>query len=196
MTHWFPADGLAWRTLLFAASFEFGLGLVAWGIGKLIGVDVTQTALVSLRGMMTGVVATLPMLIVLACLLRWSIGPIAELAAKTRHFAQKFLAPCGIIGLAVISIGAGVGEEMLTRGLIHTVALEYFSPIVALLLTGFVFGLMHPVSISYVAIAGVIGVFLGVVWRNSGPDLAAPIVAHSLYDFVALMVLCRRNNSV
>ena len=84
-----------------------------------------------------------------------------------------------------------MGEEVLTRGLLHTFALNHLAPIVALLVTGIVFGLMHPISTSYVAIAGLIGVYLGWVWQISGPDLIAPAIAHALYDFVALLVLCR-----
>ena len=124
-------------------------------------------------------------------LLRWPIGPLGRLVDKTRHMARMFLAPCGIVGLAVVALGAGVGEEVLTRGLLHTFALNHLAPIVALLVTGIVFGLMHPISTSYVAIAGLIGVYLGWVWQISGPDLIAPAIAHALYDFVALLVLCR-----
>ncbi|MEZ5326813.1 MAG: CPBP family intramembrane glutamic endopeptidase [Verrucomicrobiales bacterium] len=197
---WLPADCLAWRTLVFVAGFELGLGGVAWGVGSVAGIDVLQSAQLSARGVVIGTLATVPLLLMLVCMLRWPMGPLARLVDKTRHMALMFLAPCGIVGLAIVALAAGVGEEMLTRGLIHTFALEHLSSIVALLVTGLVFGLMHPISRSYVLVAGLIGVYLGWVWRISGPDLVAPAIVHALYDFVALVVLCRgtavRQNSL
>ena len=173
---------------MFTAGFEFGLGAIAWAVGNVIGIDVFQSARFSANGL--GILATAPLLLMLCCLLRWPIGPLGRLVDKTRNMARMFLAPCGIVGLAIVAVGAGVGEEILTRGLLHTFVLNHLAPIVALLVTGIVFGLMHPISTSYVAIAGLIGVYLGWVWQISGPDLIAPVVAHALYDFVALLVLC------
>lgn len=188
---WLPADGLAWRTLLFTAGFEFGLGLVAWATGRFVGIDVLQSVQFSANGFVIGILATVPLLVMLCCLLRWPSGPLGKLVDKTRHIARTFLAPCGIVGLAVVALGAGVGEEMLTRGLLHTFALKHLAPSVALLVTGIVFGLMHPISTSYVAITGLIGIYLGWVWQISGPNLIAPAIGHALYDFIALLVLCR-----
>ena len=189
---WLPSDPSAWRTLIVAATFEFGLGAAAWAGGHLLGVDTLKTARFTRDGVAIGVVATIPLLLALVCMMRWPLGPFARLIEHTRYFAQTFLAPCGIIGLGIIAIGAGVGEELLTRGLIHTFALRHLDPILALVITGVVFGLMHPISPAYVAVAGVIGIYLGIVWQYSGPDLVAPVAAHALYDFVALLVLCRR----
>ena len=175
---------------MLAAGFEFGLGAVAWGIGYISGIDVLDSARYTIKGMVAGVMATIPLLVGLLFLLRWPVGPFADLVDKTRHFARMFLAPCGVFGLGVIAIGAGIGEEMLTRGLIHTFALQHMTPFPALILAGVIFGLMHPISSIYVVVAGVIGIYLGIVWQASGPDLVAPIVAHALYDFIALLVLC------
>ena len=43
---------------------------------------------------------------------------------------------------------------------------------------------------TYGVLAALIGVYLGWVWLASG-NLLAPVVAHALYDFVALVVLVR-----
>jgi membrane protease YdiL (CAAX protease family) len=194
---WFPVDGFAWRTLAFAAGFELGLGVIAGLVGWPLGIDVLETARFSWKAVAAGAVATIPMLLALVCMLRWPVGPLAGLVEKMRHFTQNFLSPCGIIGLACISISAGVGEEVLTRGFIHTLALRHMPQIPALIATGLVFGLMHPISRAYITIAAIIGVYLGLVWMlspagaGSGPDLAAPVTAHALYDFVALMVLSK-----
>ena len=187
---WFPSDGFAWRTLVFAAAFELGLGALAWGAGLVIGVDTLETARFSFKGLLIGALATAPLIAALACLIRWPVGPFEELLRTMRTFAQTFLAPCGIVGLALVSLCAGLGEEILIRGLVHTLALQHVPPVLALIATAAVFGLMHPISRTYVVVAAVIGVYLGAIWRISGPDLAAPFLCHAVYDFVALMVLC------
>ena len=52
------------------------------------------------------------------------------------------------------------------------------------------FGLLHPITPTYVAIAALLGAYLGAVWLATG-NLLTVIVAHALYDFVAL-VICPR----
>ena len=55
------------------------------------------------------------------------------------------------------------------------------------------FGLAHCLSVTYVVFATVLGVFLGWLYLATG-DLVAPIVAHALYDFIALLVLVRKRD--
>lgn len=195
MVHWLPRDGFAWRTLLLAAGFELGLGVAAWAAGRCIGVDVLETARPSVRGVFLGVGAAIPMLLGLAWLLLRPPAALRGLLDTVEEFTRTFLKPCGIIGLALISLSAGIGEEVLTRGLIQALALQHMPPPVALCVTGVLFGLMHPVSRAYVAIAALIGVHLGLAWVLSGPDLTVPVVAHALYDFIALLVLGRNQAS-
>jgi membrane protease YdiL (CAAX protease family) len=60
----------------------------------------------------------------------------------------------------------------------------------AVALASAVFGLLHAITPTYAILATVMGAYLGVVWIASG-NLLAPIVAHALYDFVALVWLLR-----
>jgi len=52
------------------------------------------------------------------------------------------------------------------------------------------FGAAHWLTLSYALLAGVIGVYLGVVFLLT-ENLLIPITAHALYDVVALSVLAR-----
>jgi membrane protease YdiL (CAAX protease family) len=65
------------------------------------------------------------------------------------------------------------------------------SPIIGLLLASFLFGLAHALSKLYFAFAIAVGMFLGWLALQFN-DLTAPIIAHGLYDFVALVYLSRR----
>ena len=91
-------------------------------------------------------------------------------------------------GIALISIMAGVGEEALFRGVLQTYFAGHVGVAPALLVTSSLFGLLHPVTAVYAVMAGLIGLYLGVlaVWHD---NLLVPMVVHSLYDFVALTYL-------
>ncbi len=77
------------------------------------------------------------------------------------------------------------------RLLIHSWALDHLPEVAALFVASCVFGLLHPVSKMYVVLAMAIGVYLGQIWMWAGRDLAVPVIAHGLYDFVAILVLSR-----
>ena len=64
-------------------------------------------------------------------------------------------------------------------------------PTVAIVVVGLLFGLAHSLSVTYFVTATLIGCYLG--WlMQAYDDLVAPIVAHALYDFVAIAFI-RRN---
>lgn len=50
--------------------------------------------------------------------------------------------------------------------------------------------LFHLVTKTYAVIATLIGAYLGVIWLAAG-NLLAPITAHAVYDFVALVYFLR-----
>jgi membrane protease YdiL (CAAX protease family) len=86
-------------------------------------------------------------------------------------------------------------EELLFRGVFQA-GLEQFSGSTwfALAAGSLIFGLAHPITPAYVALAGLIGAYLGWLWIATD-NLLPPIVAHGAYDFVALVYLLRRNSS-
>ena len=89
--------------------------------------------------------------------------------------------------LALICVAAGVGEEMLCRGVIGTLS-HWLGPGAGLIVAGAVFGLLHPITPAYAILAGLIGVYLGGIWMVQG-NLLSVMVAHALYDFLALWIV-------
>jgi predicted enzyme related to lactoylglutathione lyase len=96
----------------------------------------------------------------------------------------------GPAGLALLAALAGLGEEALFRGVLQPWLGGVVSPWTAVVLTGILFGALHPVSPAYVLLAGLAGAYFGALLVLTG-NLLAPIVAHAGYDFVALLVLAR-----
>ena len=164
-------------------------------LGWLLGLNPLATFSWSEKAALDGLIATLPMLVLLALTLRWPVGPLARI----KEFFDRELAPvlrdCDWTDLALISIAAGVGEEMLFRGIIQGGIDRLFGPIAGVVGASVLFGLLHPVSFTYIVLAGGLGVYIGVFWMISG-NLLSVIIAHALYDFIALLVLLnmdRRN---
>ena len=93
-----------------------------------------------------------------------------------------------MIDLALISALAGLGEELLFRGVLQTVLAGAVGLGLAVALTSIVFGLAHFISFTYAAYATVVGVYLGVLLIVFG-NLLVPVVAHAAYDFLALVYL-------
>lgn len=169
---------------------EFGLGVIAvvWGYLRQLPLEPGF----GLRSILIGVGATsIPLAVNLVL-----FGRFADAAGRLKQFAQfrdEIAAPLvtGLNGqhLLLISILAGIGEELLFRGVLQCE--------VGMHLSVFLFALLHfgPeirrfywVFIVYLAF----GYFFSGLLAISG-GLLAPIVCHSLYDYLAIRWLDRRN---
>ena len=74
-------------------------------------------------------------------------------------------------------------------GLAQWIGLPY-GPALGLTAAAIIFGLLHGMTVTYAILAGVIGLYLGVIWLLTG-NLLVPITVHALYDFLALVILLK-----
>jgi membrane protease YdiL (CAAX protease family) len=96
---------------------------------------------------------------------------------------------------AMIAVLAGVGEELLFRGAMQSIVGSWTTPVIGLVITSLLFGLAHALSKLYFLFAVAVGAFLGwMTWKYN--DLVAPMVAHGVYDFLALAYLSRRKTQL
>ena len=85
---------------------------------------------------------------------------------------------------------AGVGEEALFRGVIQPALAAHLPAWAAIAHRHrLLFGLAHWVTPTYAILAGIVGAYLGWLLLRLSGNLLVPIVAHALYDVVALAVL-------
>jgi membrane protease YdiL (CAAX protease family) len=90
----------------------------------------------------------------------------------------------------MVAVLAGVGEELLFRGVVQAKLIDWTSPAIGVVIGSLLFGAMHALSKTYFVLATLIGLCFGwLAWHYH--DLVAPIVAHTVYDFVALLYLSR-----
>ena len=91
--------------------------------------------------------------------------------------------------VALISLTAGVSEELLFRGILFDALRDKADMSVvtwaALLASSLLFGLAHAITRAYLVLAMLIGIYLAVVLICTD-SLLAPMVTHALYDFVLL----------
>jgi membrane protease YdiL (CAAX protease family) len=138
--------------------------------------------------------AALPLLLGLVLMDRYPVGPLRALQEFMDRHVVPLFRHTPAWQLALIAVVAGLGEELLFRGLFQHGLAEWIGAPhgvwIALLVASLAFGLCHAVTACYAVLAGLIGVYLGGLFLLTG-NVLAPIVAHAVYDFVALVYLVR-----
>jgi membrane protease YdiL (CAAX protease family) len=135
-----------------------------------------------------GLVVALPMLGVFWWLVHSDRPTFRQLRQQVEWLIGEMFPAASIGQLAMIAVLAGVGEELLFRGVVQTKLIEWTTPAVGVVVGSLLFGVMHALSKTYFLLATLIGLCFGwLAWYYQ--DLVAPIVAHTLYDFVALLYL-------
>jgi uncharacterized protein len=183
--------------LLFAVIVEGGIGLVAVALGAMLGHPPAETIEWTLHGAILGVAYTLPLVVLIWLCIRSGWSPIRNLLHLVDDVVTPWFRDCRIWEFAVIALFAGLGEEMLFRGVIQAAIAEQFveptGTAIGLIAASVLFGLLHWATATYAALAALIGLYLGGLWLATG-NLLVPAVVHALYDFWALVYLVRYRN--
>lgn len=149
------------------ARFRWDLGDLAWGIA-----------------------ATMPLLAGLHWCLRTRWGPLVRLVALVEEQLSPLFAGATRSDVVLLALAAGLAEEVLFRGVIQEALSGPLPTWVAVAAASVLFGLAHWVSATYALLAMLVGCYFGVAFHLSG-NLLVPVLAHVLYDLVALHLLVR-----
>lgn len=157
-----------------------------------------QTFVWSTSDALLGAAAAVPLIAIFVAILTWPIGRLARVKTFCDREVVPLFARSNWSELALISLSAGVGEEMLFRGVIQAVLTawlqshfgDWWGVVAGLALASMLFGLLHPISLPYVGITVVLGFYIGAVWIFSG-NLLTAMVTHALFDFAALGFIIR-----
>jgi membrane protease YdiL (CAAX protease family) len=185
-----------------AGLFEGGLAVVAIVVGYLVGhspmATIEWTAAAgpaNLLALLWGGLAALPMLAGLVLAEHLPLAPLIRLRRVVRLLVVPLFRDATVIELALISLIAGIGEELLFRGLMQDALAAWIGGTaglcIAVAASSFVFGLAHALTRTYAVLATGVGIYLGLLFLFTG-NLLAPIAAHAVYDFVALLYLLRQ----
>ena len=173
---------------LFGCLIEVSL-LFAWVVlAFLLGQPLFGDLRWSLRDLWLGILASLPLLALFFWLLHSSLPALERLGEFLEAHVRPLFETWALWQLAVISVLAGICEEVFFRSALQGTLARHIGTIPALAVASVIFGVFHLVTKTYALIATFIGAYLGVLWIVVG-NLLAPIATHAVYDFVALAYL-------
>lgn len=173
------------RFLGIALAFELGLGVLAILLALLFGLQPWLDLQWRLSTLAVAAVSTLPMagLIPLVSRARW------QWAERLRRLIRERLLPLFSRlrwwAIGVIALAAGIGEELLFRGVVQSGLAGIAGPGIALVIASLLFGVAHALTPAYFVLATVIGFYLGGLYSATG-NLLVPVLVHFLYDWLAL----------
>ena len=144
----------------------------------------------SATALVWGLAAAVPLFILFV----WVMNSPREPMVRIRRILDALLRPvmgrwC-LLKLALLSVLAGLGEELFFRGFLQAGLARFIGLIPALAVASCVFGVCHLVTRAYGLMAAVVGIYLGLLWIWTN-NLLVPITAHALHDFVALVYFLR-----
>jgi membrane protease YdiL (CAAX protease family) len=179
------------------------LGVLAILGGGLLGGPIDEWVRWSGPGLLWGIAGGVAMLAILGLCQLVPAGPIRRLMQLVNERVKPLFRECRVVDLLLIAVLAGIGEELLFRGLLQGWTSAWLGgwlgdstgPWLAVALTSLAFGFAHCISREYTVFATLLGFLLGALALLTG-DLLAPIIAHALYDFVALLLLTRGDRNV
>lgn len=171
--------------------FEGGLLVLALALDWLFRFSTFERIHLEWQTAIWGIIATFPLFLGMWWCARLPWEPIRRVVRELDEKLIPLFLHCSHLELAVISLLAGVGEEALFRGVLQGGLARWLHPWVALSVTSLLFGLGHLITPTYAILAGLIGLYLGsLVWATQ--DLLLVMIAHSVYDYVALVYLIHR----
>jgi uncharacterized protein len=163
---------------------------VAFAIGGLAGVPPFGRFRLDAEAVGYGIAATLPLLGLLRWCLRTDWGPMRRLVRLIEAHLTPYLAGASAGGIVLLSLMAGIGEEVLFRGVIQAGLAERLPTWLALGIAALLFGVAHWLTMTYAVLAALIGAYLGMLFLVTD-NLLVPAVTHALYDVAALSILVR-----
>lgn len=200
-----PSDELAggnqiWQYVL----FEGGLALLGMGLAWAAGVN--ALARPSLREENIAVEATawgfgagLFFFGVMYVLDKLPWNPLESLRDVVERALAQLLREATLLQILALSVAAGIGEEVLFRGFLQQGVADAMrrlqfeelpAQIAAIAAASIIFGLVHAVTKTYLVAATLMGAALGYLYLFAD-NILAPIVAHGVYDFIAILYFVR-----
>ena len=177
-----------------AVVFELMLGLIGAGLAKWTGVNLQAMLQPTADSGWRGLLATLPMLILLVFLTRSLWPPLLELRRQVESLVRQLFGSAAVWELALVAAAAGIGEEILFRGALQPLIASWSTDLAGLIAVSLLFGVLHAASPAYFVLATLFGFYLG--WlAQAYNDLVAPMITHAAYDFAALWWVQRRVRS-
>lgn len=177
--------------LVGAGVVEGSLLLTAFFLGWMMGYSPTQNLSWNWQDFSRGLLAAVPMLLILTALLLVPSSGIRQIREFVRDTLGPLLARCSVPDLVLLAVLAGVCEEVLFRGFLFSYIWR-FNHTLAVIVSNLAFGLAHLVTPMYAFLAAMAGLYLTALLAvDPSPNLLIPITAHAVYDLAAFVFIVR-----
>lgn len=173
------------RPIAFAFAFEGGLAVVAIGLALVFGLKPWLAIEFGGEALMHSLLATAPLVVAMLALMQLRWQWVRHLDRIVREHLLPLFRDAGPMAVAGIALMAGIGEELLFRGVIQAGLSGLFGPIAALAIASLLFGLAHALTVAYFVLTCLMGLYLGWLYQGGG-NLLVPITVHFLYDWIVL----------
>ena len=183
------------------AMFELGLVGLALMLGWL-GLRDPDQSLVRFTfqevvgpALLWGTLGTIPLLAYLYVVERIPLGVFKEISNVTEASIRPMFATASFADLVLISLLAGLSEELLFRWSIQG-GLAYWidgtaGVWIGLVAASLLFGVCHFLNWAYAIVTFFVGLYFGwmMIWTGTW---MAPAISHALFDLIALCVITER----
>ena len=177
-----------------AVTVEGGLAVLAIVIAWFAGISLREMFILEPLHFLVAAVAIVPMLLFCRFVYLLPLKSV-EFTSRFLHSVYRdFIRHCSVTQLLFVAVMAGIGEELLFRGVIQTTLVQSFGGetrglIIGIALSSLLFGLVHPINKLYVFLCFVIGIYLGLLFAWTGNNLIVPIIIHTFYNFVVFLAM-------
>lgn len=173
--------------VLWALLVEGSLGVLGLLLGWWFGIPVLSFLVWDRASILWGTLSAIPLSVGFVLFYHRPVGTLRRIRQILDETLLSAFGQCGVLELAIIALSAGVGEEILFRGYLQVQVIQWTgSTAIGLCVASILFGLAHLITATYAILATAIGLLLGGLMLAT-ESLVAPILAHALYDFLALV---------
>ena len=171
------------KILLLALFVEGGAFIVALVLARVWGIALFPLTEHLLRDIAMGTIAaSIPFALFIFSLSEkaQAIPILNSVRRIIKAHIRPLFASATLLDIGCISLGAGIAEELLFRGVIQVKG--------GIVIASVLFGVLHWVTPAYALLATIIGFYIGLVY-HFGQSLLIPIQLHCIYDFGVLIYL-------
>lgn len=166
--------------------------LAALALAWFFGLDLWAYVAWDATLLWTSAAALVPLLVLFQLCYVSEFRPLREIRTLLLDLLGPPLAACRWYDLPLLAALAGIGEELLFRGVLQIGVANATTGAIGLIVAAIVFGLAHAVTPTYALIAGLMGLYLGgLLSVGRTPNLVLPILVHAAYDLIAFVILRR-----
>ena len=175
-----------------ACTFEASLSVAAFLLGWLTTTPPLLLISFSFQAIVIGVLGTLPLILLLLGVNLAQLSSISRIKNTLITTLGTNLEQLALWRLALLASIAGSSEELLFRGVLQPWLEHLVGGTAGFIFSNCLFGLAHAITPLYAFLATLVGMYLSLSMHFfNTTNLLHPIIIHSLYDFLAFLVLIK-----